>query len=179
MLFKLIVIFYYNLIIFGGGFVYIPFYENFYVDLFKLTTYDNYYTIVAIQNVLPGVTGGKLASYAMFLDYGFIGLFLAMLVFIIPSVLLVSFISKKLTNIKDKPLFVYVSNNIKNVIVGVLLALSIDLIKITYDNMKLSLFLFYICITSFLLLKCKISIFKLIIISIIVQYLIIIYVRGV
>ena len=54
-----------NILVFGGGGIFIPIYQSVYVDLYKLMTTQDYYTLVSLVNIFPGATGGKLASYLM------------------------------------------------------------------------------------------------------------------
>ncbi len=72
MLIRALYIFILNLLTYGGGGVYIPVYEHYYTQVFHLMSQNDYYNVVSILNIIPGVTGGKLAGYAMFLEFGYL-----------------------------------------------------------------------------------------------------------
>lgn len=171
MIFKLIVIFLINLTTFGGGAVYIPIYEFFYTDLFNIVDQSQYFTIVAIQNTLPGVTGGKLASFAMYLTDGIPGFLLGSFVFILPFVFIIIITLKYLELIETSSTYQVVTTNIKPVVVGILLSISYDFFVIGLQ-LKLT-FLIYLAVGLLAIFKYKINIVFIIIFSIILGIILI------
>ncbi len=172
MIFKACYIFSINLVTYGGGGVYIPVYESYYVDIFNLMTSQEYYNVVSILNVIPGVTGGKLAGYAMYLEYGIFGMLLGIFLFASSGILLVLTLEKLLSNIREHKLFKQVNANIKPVVVGILLTITYNFYEIALAKIDLVVVLVLTMITWYLLASKKIKMYNLVVIYLIFSIII-------
>ncbi len=153
-----------NLITYGGGGVYIPVYENYYVDIFHIMNQEQYYNLVSILNVIPGATGGKLAGYAFYHEYGILAMFLAIILFAGSGIMLVLILEKGLSKVRDNPIFTRVNTNIKPVVVGILLTITYNFYEIALNKMNLIVIIILTIITSYLLGYKKVKMYNLVII---------------
>ncbi len=159
MIVRAIYIFILNLITYGGGGVYIPVYEHYYTEVFNLMDKVDYYNVVSIVNIIPGVTGGKLAGYAMYLEYGYIGMIVGILIFAGSGIMLVLLLNKVLEQLKDHPIFVEVNRNIKPVVGGILLSITYDFYVMAHSKMSLIMLVSVSVIVIYLLGVRKVKIF--------------------
>ncbi len=163
MIIKAAYIFLINLITYGGGGVYIPVYETYYTDMFHLMSQHDYYNVVSILNIIPGVTGGKLAGYAMFLDYGIFGMLLAIVLFASSGIMLVILLDKMLAKVNDHPIFIEVNNNIKPVVAGILLTITYNFYQLSFEKMSFFYIALISIVTYYLLVIKKVKIYYLVV----------------
>lgn len=149
-----------NLITFGGGPVYIPIYQDFYL-YFGILTLDQYYAIVAINNAFPGVVGGKLGGYAMFLEYGYLGIFLSIIVFAFPGIILMRIALDYFNKLKKSKYFKNISHTTTPAIMAILFVISINFILKSFQDMNLYMCIGFSIIILFLLYK-KLKIYNII-----------------
>lgn len=163
MIIRAIYIFILNLITYGGGGVYIPVYEHYYTEVFNLMNQADYYNVISILNIIPGVTGGKLAGYAMFLEYGYLGMIVGIIIFAGSGILLVILLDKALSKLKDHPIFIEVNKNVKPVVGGILLSITYDFYVMANSKMSLIMLLVISGIVIYLLAFRKTKIFTVVI----------------
>lgn len=163
MIAKAAYIFFINLITYGGGGVYIPVYESYYTDMYHLMSQHDYYNVVSIVNIIPGVTGGKLAGYAMFLDYGILGMILAIILFAGSGIMLVLLLDKVLEKVNDHPIFIEINNNIKPVVAGILLTITYNFYQLSFEKMAFFYIAVISIITGYLLIIRKVKIYYLVV----------------
>lgn len=160
MIIQLLYIVIINLITFGGGPVYIPIYEQFYTH-FNIASQDDYYVIVAIQNAFPGVTGGKLGGYAMYLEYGLLGFILSTLAFVIPGIILMLIAMKSFEKLRNSKYFNSVNEVTKPIIIAILVKIGIDFFVKAFNSIDIYYFIFYVLFIA-LLLKLKVKVYRVI-----------------
>ncbi len=165
-------IFLINLVTYGGGGVFIPVYETYYVDVFELMNNLEYYNVVSILNVIPGVTGGKLAGYAMYLVYGIIGLIVAILLFAGSGILLVLLLEKVLSKVRSSQLFTKINRNIKPVVVGILLTITYNFYEVALSKLPLVTVGLLTIITYYLLAVKKVRMYNLVVIYLLLSIII-------
>lgn len=168
----LIVISLINILVFGGGGIFIPVYESFYVDIFHLLTTQEYYNLVALANVFPGALGGKLAAYALSIDYGVSGALIATIVFIIIPVIVIIVLFKYIDKIKKHPLYIMLNQGLKPIIIGTFIAISINFIKIGSGYLPLWVNIIYLIGSCWLIARYKVNIALLIVGAMIINSLI-------
>lgn len=169
MLSKLFYIFGINFITFGGGGVFIPLYETYYVDKFHLMSQSDYYGVVSIVNALPGVTGGKLAAYGMFFDYGIFGMILGILAFILPGILMIFAVIKIIDKMKDNRIFIRVNALMKPVVAGILLSITFDFWQVALSQYSIITFLGILLISTLCIKQFKISMFNTVILFLVIS----------
>lgn len=167
MIIQLLYIVIINLITFGGGPVYIPIYEQFYTH-FNIASQDDYYVIVAIQNAFPGVTGGKLGGYAMYLEYGLLGFILSTLAFVIPGIILMLIAMKSFEKLRNSKYFNSVNEVTKPIIIAILVKIGIDFFIKAFHAINIYYFIFYVILVA-VLLKIKVKVYRVIYITLIVS----------
>ncbi len=159
MLIRALYIFILNLLTYGGGGVYIPVYEHYYTQVFHLMSQNDYYNVVSILNIIPGVTGGKLAGYAMFLEFGYLGMIIGIIIFAGSGIMLVLLLDKMLMQIKDHPIFLEVNKNIKPVVGGILLSITYDFYTMAATKLSLIMIAIITMIVIYLLVIKQTKIF--------------------
>lgn len=160
MLIRTIYIFLLNLITYGGGGVYIPVYEHYYTEIFKIMSTEQYYSVISILNIIPGVTGGKLAGYAMYYEYGYLGMIVAIITFAASGIILVLLLDKLLMQVKENSLFIEINKNIKPVVGGILLSITYQFLQMAENQMSDLLFWLITLVVCYLLIIKKVKIFK-------------------
>ncbi|UWD34149.1 chromate transporter [Mesomycoplasma molare] len=143
-IFSLIAIVIIGIIVFGGGQVFMPIYQNFWLFIsnkFDLNiTQEKIDTIFTITNSTPGVVSTKFAAFTGILIsngawWGWIVSLLTYLVFCLPSVFLMILSVKLIKNTEKNKYLKKVITFLNPVISGILIALAIQLfIAITFPN---------------------------------------------
>ncbi|MGZ9414198.1 chromate transporter [Mycoplasma sp. 5370] len=133
-----------GLIVFGGGQVFIPIFENFWNFLsntFNLEiTKDQIDTVITISNSTPGVVSTKFAAFTGILVsngqwWGWIISFFTYLIFCLPSIFLMILSVKLIKNTEKNKYLSKVIKYLNPVLAGILFALAIQLfISITFPN---------------------------------------------
>lgn len=124
-----------GLIVFGGGQVFMPLFKS----LWELMSnhganihQDNIDNMFAVANSTPGVVSTKLATFTGYLSangewWGWLALILTYLIFSIPSIILVWWAYKLMSKTETNKYLKNMMNFLRPVVVGILLALSIQL----------------------------------------------------
>ncbi|MBR1908722.1 chromate transporter [bacterium] len=113
---------------FGGGYATIPF-------LYELVHTYGWYSasqltnMIAVSMITPGPVGANMATFAGFQTYGVLGGILATLALVLPSYLLVIFVSKILKEYKDKFLVKSILSSLKPAGCGLLCSVGCSLFK--------------------------------------------------
>ncbi len=157
-------IFIINLVTYGGGGVFIPVYQTYYVDIFRLMSPAEYYNVISILNVIPGVTGGKLAGYAMYIEYGVLGMVLAIILFAGSGIMLVLILEKILSKVRDSRMFIRINRNIKPVVVGILLTITYDFYEVALQQIDIITVTAISAVTYYLLVKKQVKMYNLVVI---------------
>ncbi|MGL4589290.1 MAG: chromate transporter [Mycoplasmatales bacterium] len=126
-----------NFIVFGGGAVYIPIYYTMYIQTFNLLSETEFYGVVAIANTLPGVIGGKLAAYALYLTAGPLGAVVGAVAFTSSAVVIIHYTYKLIEKIKHSQFFTEVNKVIKPIVIGNLLAVTAGFVKTSFVSLNL------------------------------------------
>lgn len=162
-----------NLITFGGGPVYIPVYQDFYVN-FGIATIEEYYAIVAINNAFPGVVGGKLSGYAMFVEYGYIGFILAIIMFSIPSIIIMRIALSYFNKMKKSKYFKNISHTTTPAIMAILFVISVNFVVKSFEGLSIYLFAFF-TMTILILMYKKVKIYNVIYLTLFMSTLIYVF----
>ena len=88
---------------FGGGPSSIPLIHKEVVSTFKWMTDDEFSNIVALGNTLPGPINTKMAGYIGYRVGGMIGLLVALIAGVLPTVLLMLALLTSFNQFKDNP----------------------------------------------------------------------------
>ncbi|XMB67098.1 chromate transporter [Mycoplasmatota bacterium zrk1] len=120
---------------FGGGAVFIPMFEKTLVESLGIFTPVTYTSIIAVVNSLPGVTGGKIASYAGFFSYGWIGFILASLAFIVPGIIMMVVAYKFVNRMKQSRIMKDISLYIKPIVVGIFLSIIVKFLDLSIKGL--------------------------------------------
>ena len=160
-----------NILVFGGGGIFIPIYQSVYVDLYKLLTTQDYYTLVSLVNIFPGATGGKLASYLMYLDHGLGGAMIGALVFTMIPIIVVILTFKSIDKIKNHPLYLMLNDYLQPIMIGIFIALAISFIKLGFGNLPMIIHIIYLAASLHMIYYHKTNIAVLIIIAIVINSL--------
>ena len=88
---------------FGGGPSSIPLIHKEVVSTFKWMTDDEFSNIVALGNTLPGPINTKMAGYIGYRVGGMIGLLVALIAVVLPTVLLMLALLTSFNQFKDNP----------------------------------------------------------------------------
>ena len=88
---------------FGGGPSSIPLIHKEVVSTFKWMTDDEFSNVVALGNTLPGPINTKMAGYIGYRVGGMIGLLVAVIAVVLPTVLLMLALLTSFNQFKDNP----------------------------------------------------------------------------
>ncbi len=108
---------------FGGGAVFIPMFEDMFVYRMEIFTTEEYTNIIAILNAFPGPTGGKIAGYTGYVEYGTLGFLLGSLAFILPGTIMMLVSYNLVEKVKQSKLFKQLNLYIKPIIIGIFLSI--------------------------------------------------------
>lgn len=124
-----------GLIVFGGGQVFMPLFKSLWEIMSNHGAnihQDNIDNMFAVANSTPGVVSTKLATFTGYLSangewWGWLALILTYLIFSIPSIVLVWWAYKIMDKTETNKYLKNMMNFLRPVVVGILLALSIQL----------------------------------------------------
>ncbi len=142
-----------GLVTFGGGAVFIPMFEDLFVNRMAITDLEFYNLIVSLANSLPGPLGPKLSGffgYDLFGWWIFIPLYI---VFILPGVVLMVFNYRALVSLKDSKKFKIANDLLKAVIVAILMSIVYGFLFGKMDRVPSILMLVYFFISIIILEK--------------------------
>jgi len=120
---------------FGGGAVFIPMFERTLVESLGIFSAQTYTAIVAVVNSLPGVTGGKIASYAGFYEAGVLGFILTSLAFIVPGIIMMVIAYKFVNRMKQSKIMQNISLYIKPIVVGIFLSIIVKFLDLSIQGL--------------------------------------------
>ncbi len=112
-----------GLVTFGGGAVFIPMFEDLFVNRMGITDIEFYNLIVSLATSLPGPLGPKVAGYFGYELFGSLIFIPLYLVFILPGVILMIFNYKALVKLKDSKKFKIANDLLKGVIAAILMSI--------------------------------------------------------
>lgn len=160
---------------FGGGAVFIPMFEDMFVYRMEIFTLEEYTQIIAVLNAFPGPTGGKIAAYTGFVEYGFWGMVFASLAFVVPGIVMMLISYNLVERVKHSELFKKLNLYIKPIVMGIFLSIVLKFSITSVVNIGY-LETIIITVVSFLLLdRYKLSPLKVISLSLlwgVISYLI-------
>ncbi len=117
----------------GGGMVTIPF-------LFDLTKKYNWFSaeeltnMIAVSQSTPGPVGVNMATYAGFQTAGVWGGIVATFGLVLPSVIIVIWVSKLLSRYKDNPWVTDIMAAIRPAVVALILLAGVELLKLSVTD---------------------------------------------
>jgi chromate transporter len=114
---------------YGGGPSTIPLVHKEVVQTYQWTTDEEFAEIFALGNALPGPIATKMAGFIGYRVAGWIGMIIATLATVIPTVLLMIGLLSFLYSFKDSPYVQGMTSAIKPVVAVMLAALAYDFIK--------------------------------------------------
>lgn len=142
-----------GLVFFGGGYVVIPLMHRELVANLHLLTEQEFIDGVAISQLTPGPVA-ILATFAGYKIAGILGALISTFAMFLPGTALMLFISKSYEKIKDSSLARKVLDTIIPVIVGLLIAASLQIGKSIMNN---TTNITMLIISFFLLIKYKVN----------------------
>lgn len=164
-----------NVLVFGGGGVYISAFEDIFTKACNLVDLNGYLNIVAVTNIFPGLIGGKLAAYGGYLSGGVLGSVLACILFISVPVIVILLIFKYIDRIKDHPLYLEINKTLKPVIIGTFVAIGIQFVQLVGPTVPIYILIIYLLSSIILIYKFKVNVIYLVIIVMIVNYFLFVY----
>ena len=130
----------------GGGMVTIPF-------LFDLTKKYSWFTaeeltnMIAVSQSTPGPVGVNMATYAGFQTTGIWGGIIATFGVVLPSVIIVIWVSKLLSHYKNNPWVMEIMASIRPAVVALILLAGFELLKLSVTDWISAVF----CVVFFLM----------------------------
>lgn len=147
---------YYNLFIaffrtgmlaFGGGPSAIPLVYKEVVVKYRWLNDDDFSDIVALGNALPGPINTKLAGYIGYRVGGFLGMLIALIATVFPTVILIIIFLTGLHAFKDEPWVKGISNGVIPVVAAMMAGLTWDFIKKTKNQLSWHITLFLVIVS--------------------------------
>ena len=132
---------------FGGGYATIPF-------LFHISEVYNWYSlqelsqITAVASVTPGPVGINAATYAGLKTAGLFGAFVATFAEVLPSLILVIFVSKMLQKFRDNFFVNAIADSLKPIGCALLLSVGVGLLKPQISDIKGMILLMLLLVLS-------------------------------
>ncbi len=166
-----------GLVTFGGGAVFIPMFQDLFVNRMGITDTEFYNLIVSLATSLPGALGPKIAGY---FGYGLFGwwIFIPLyMVFILPGVVLMVFNYKALVKLKDSKRFKIANDLLKAVIAAILMSIVYGFLFGNMDKFPSILMTIYFFAAMVILQKKWLKVHYLIVIFVTVN-VIIMYLTG-
>ncbi len=120
---------------FGGGAVFIPMFEDMFVYRMEIFSIEEYSSIIAILNAFPGPTGGKIAGYTGYVEYGVVGFIFASLAFILPGTIMMLISYNLVEKVKDSKLFKQLNLYIKPIVIGIFLSIVLKFTVTSFNIM--------------------------------------------
>ncbi len=153
-----------GLVTFGGGAVFIPMFEDLFVNRMEITDTEFYNLVVSIATSLPGPLGPKIAGYFGYELFGWLIFVPLYLVFILPGVILMIFNYKALVKLKDSKRFKIANDLLKAVIVAILMSIVFGFLFGKMDKIPSVLMFIYFFISIIILEKKWLKVHHLIVI---------------
>lgn len=119
---------------FGGGAVFIPMFEDMFVYRMEIFTLEQYSQIIAVLNAFPGPTGGKIAAYTGYVEYGLVGMVLGSLAFVVPGIVMMLISYELVEKVKHSELFKKLNLYIKPIVMGIFLSIVIKFSVTSFAN---------------------------------------------
>ena len=126
---------YIGILAFGGGMAVIPFLQEL-VNQSPVITQQDLSNVIALSQMTPGAIGVNMATYTGFILGGFTGSFLATFALILPSIIIVSLVSRYWQNKKENPIFNSIFNGAKASVAGLLVSTFFFLICALFQTEK-------------------------------------------
>ena len=120
----------------GGGLASLPFLYDI-SDRTGWYTYSQLADMIAISESTPGPIGINMATYVGFTSAGFFGAVLASLGFIVPSLIIVSIVSKFLKKFNENKFVKGAFNGLRAVSVALICAALVSVVEISLINIPL------------------------------------------
>lgn len=150
-----------GLVFFGGGYVAIPLMHRELVSNLHLLTEQQFIDGVAISQLTPGPVA-VLATFAGYCISGVWGALVATFAMFLPGISVMFFLSKSYDRIKNSDTAGKILNTIIPVIIGLLVAASLQIGKATINN-NLELAMFFVA--CYLIVRLKVNPALLIVLS--------------
>lgn len=126
-----------NLLTYGGGPASIPLIEHEVVTRYEWMTKNEFSEFLALANSLPGPIATKMAGYIGFEIGGFLGSIIALFATIAPTLILMITLLNLLHKFRDSPKVIRLSNFVLPAIAVLLMTLTFDFAKSSYEMNKL------------------------------------------
>lgn len=156
MLSSLIIILCLDILIFGGGGIYFPIFQDLFVNDFHLLTIDQFYNLLNIINIFPGVVGAKLLIVFLILKNDYIFSIFGLALFICIPIFLIIFVSLKLKNLQYNKYYRNLKKDIEPILIGIYIIVGINYISQALKNNNF-IMLIILSIITFILLRKKYS----------------------
>lgn len=114
----------------GGGYTVVPFLYYF-VEKYNWYTANDITQMIAISNLTPGPIGINMATYIGLKVGGLLGATLTTVAFMIPSLCILCFVAKFLTNNKENPYIRHLLYGLRPAAIGLLTIAGLKLLKST------------------------------------------------
>ena len=126
-----------NLLAYGGGPASIPLIEHEVVDRYAWMTQSEFSEFLALANSLPGPIATKMAGYIGFEVGGILGSIIALFATVAPTLILMITLLNHLHKYRDSPKVIRLSNFVLPAIAVLLITLTFDFAKSSYESNKL------------------------------------------
>ena len=126
-----------NLLAYGGGPASIPLIEHEVVDRYEWMTQSEFSEFLALANSLPGPIATKMAGYIGFEVGGFLGSIIALFATVAPTLILMITLLNLLHKYRDSPKVMRLSSFVLPAIAVLLITLTFDFAKSSYESNKL------------------------------------------
>lgn len=126
-----------NLLAYGGGPASIPLIEHEVVARYEWMTKSEFSEFLALANSLPGPIATKMAGYIGYEVGGFLGSIIALFATIAPTLILMITLLNLLHKFRDSPKVIRLSSFVLPAIAVLLLTLTFDFAKSSYEVNKL------------------------------------------
>ncbi len=141
------------MVTFGGGVVFIPMFEKLLVEDLFIVSSQEFTKAVAVANSLPGSIGAKLSAYVGFYKFGWQGLIIFTLVFVVPGIVMILIAYNFMEKLKTSYIMKKITLFIKPVVIGIFLTIIIKFLKISVSNINIVNTVIIFSISLFLLEK--------------------------
>ncbi|WP_339196032.1 chromate transporter [Solibacillus sp. FSL R5-0449] len=126
-----------NLLAYGGGPASIPLIEHEVVDRYAWMTQSEFSEFLALANSLPGPIATKMAGYIGFEVGGILGSIIALFATVAPTLILMITLLNLLHKYRDSPKVIRLSSFVLPAIAVLLITLTFDFAKSSYESNKL------------------------------------------
>lgn len=169
------ILFFINLVTFGGGYTIIPIIKDEFVDKRNYISEDEMLKIVTVSQSLPGVMTVSASFLTGYRINGYIGAVVSVLASILPCFIIISLISLSYNKFIENELIKSSLNAISGAIIGLLLLTVISMLKKLFNDNKKYFYIFIIVLSFLARYFFKLDIVYIIIFSGLIGYF---YNRG-